>query len=309
MPKIAILGASGHIGRNLVWYLSQEKQYDLVLFSRDKSKLKNEIKSFCKKEALVTTYTNFDNYDYDVIMNCIGISDPKEIQQEESSIMMITEHYDNQIIEYLKKHRNSICINMSSGSVYGHKFINPVNDSSSCELDLNKPSPGLFYSAAKLYSEIKHRSLTDLNIIDLRIFGFFSRFIDVKTKFFMSELVSAIKYKEKFLTSPIDFIRDFVHPSDLFSLVQKCMNQSQLNTAYDVFSKAPISKFEIIDSLSKIYDFKYELGEEAFCSPTDIKQNYYSLSRKAEILGYSPKYSSLETIIDEIKYMLVDSSY
>lgn len=308
MSKVAILGASGHVGRNLVWYFSQEKQYDLVLFSREENKLKNEMQSFCKT-AIVATYANFDNHDYDVIINCIGSSDPKKIQQEGSSILSITEHYDNKIIEYLKKHRDSLYINMSSGSVYGHKFINPVNDSSSCELDLNKPSPGLFYSAAKLYSEIKHRSLTDLNIVDLRIFGFFSRFIDINAKFFMSELVSAIKCKKKFLTSSINFVRDFVHPSDLFSLVQKCMNQSQLNASYDVFSKAPISKFEIIDSLSKIYDFKYELGDKTFCSPTDIKQNYYSLSRKAEMLGYHPKYSSLETIIDEIKYMLVDSSY
>jgi nucleoside-diphosphate-sugar epimerase len=305
MPKIAILGASGHIGRNLVWYFSQEKQYDLVLFSRNHNNLKNTIKSFCREDMLVDNYTNFGRHDHDVIINCVGTSDPKEIQKQRSSIMLTSENYDNQVIEYMKKHGNSMYINMSSGSVYGHKFINPVDDSSYCELDLNNPNPGLFYSVAKLYSEIKHRSLTDLNIVDLRIFGFFSRFIDLKATFFMSELVSAIKYKEKFLTSPVNFVRDFVHPHDLFLLVQKCMNKVTINNTFDVFSKAPISKFEIIDSLSKLYDLKHEIREDkTFYSPTDIKQNYYSLSRKAEILGYSPKYSSLETITDEIKDIL-----
>lgn len=306
MPKIVILGANGHIGRNLVWYFSQENQNNLFLFSRNESKLKNEMKSFCKNNASVCTYDSFHNYDYDAIINCIGISDPQKIQKEGASIMQITEYHDNQIIEYLKKHKNAIYVNMSSGSVYGHKFINPVSDSTQCELNLNTPNQGLFYSVAKLYFEVKHRSLADLNIVDLRIFGFFSRFIDITTKFFISELVFAIKNKEKFQTTGDNFFRDYIHPSDLFSLVKKCINKTQLNSAFDVFSKAPISKFEIIDSLSKIYNLKYEISkDETFYSPTDIKQNYYSVSRKAEMLGFSPQYSSLETIIDEIKHILV----
>ena len=39
-----------------------------------------------------------------------------------------------------------------------------------------------------------------------------------------------------------------------------------------------------------------------FPSPTGFKKNYYSESRKAKLLGYKPQYSSIETIVNEMKY-------
>ena len=38
--KVAILGASGHIGENLIFYFSQKSNYELFLFSRNKTKIK-----------------------------------------------------------------------------------------------------------------------------------------------------------------------------------------------------------------------------------------------------------------------------
>ena len=39
------------------------------------------------------------------------------------------------------------------------------------------------YALSKINSEIKHRKLKHLNIIDLRLFSFFSRFMNLKSKF------------------------------------------------------------------------------------------------------------------------------
>ena len=35
MIKIAILGSTGHIGKNLTYYFGKEENYELFLFTRD----------------------------------------------------------------------------------------------------------------------------------------------------------------------------------------------------------------------------------------------------------------------------------
>lgn len=304
--NIAILGASGHIGKNLVLYFSKEKKYKLFLYSRDNNKLSKIINDIIPEYSCsINTYNSFDKFGYDVIINCTGISDPYEIKNNGSSIFNITEYYDNKILDYLEKNHSAFYINMSSGAIYGEEFIRPVEDSTYSKLIVNNPTPGNFYSIAKICSETKHRALKHLNITDLRLFGFFSRFIDLDSTFFMSELASSIKNDKTFLTNKIDFIRDFVHPKDLYALVEKCIHKKSINDAIDVYSMAPVSKFEILNNMSQKYDLKYDIKEDLnFYSPTGIKKNYYSLSRKAESIGYHPTYSSIDTIVSEIDHIL-----
>ncbi|MNC59396.1 hypothetical protein D3C75_1092010 [compost metagenome] len=90
-----------------------------------------------------------------------------------------------------------------------------------------------------------------------------------------------------------------MHPTDLDALIQLCMNSSNVNTAFDVYSLNSISKFEILDYFSKNYGLKYQIQEDASLqSATGSKTNYYSSNSKAEIIGYSPVHNSLQSIID-----------
>jgi nucleoside-diphosphate-sugar epimerase len=137
----------------------------------------------------------------------------------------------------------------------------------------------------------------------LRIFGFFSRFIDVNGGFFMSELIKAIKNNSEFVTDDIDMMRDYVNPSDFYALIKNCMLNKN-NDVYDVYSKEPVSKFTILQELSSKFDLKLTIKEKMNAvSPTGFKQKYYSLSKKANKIGYDPQYSSLETIINEIGHI------
>lgn len=304
--NIAIVGASGHIGKNLISYFSKDKKYKLFLFSRNEAKLRKIINDiFSGTDCFISNYNIFNKSQYDTIINCAGISDPYELQHNDSSILGITDYYDNKILNYLSKNSSTFYINISSGAVYGEEFILPVEDSSVSKLHANNPTSGYFYSLAKMYSEAKHRALKELNIVDLRLFGFFSRFIDLNSKFFMSELVSAIKGNTKFLTHKIDFMRDFVHPKDLCVLIEKCVENKSTNDAFDVYSKAPVSKFEILKEVSQKYGLQYVIKEKLdFTYPTGIKNNYYSISRKAKKIGYNPQFSSIETILSEIEHIL-----
>lgn len=304
--KIAILGASGHIGKNILFRFSKESDCELFLFSRTKNKLRKIINQMnIKNSFYVHEYKHFEDFDYNVIINCVGISEPTKIISYGNSLLNLTENYDNMILEYLGKNNSTLYINVSSGAAYGEDFANPANDKSIAKINVNHLHRGVFYSIAKINSEAKHRSLDNLNIIDLRLFAFFSRFMDLDSNFFLGQLVSALKKNQVFLTDKNNFFRDYVHPKDFFTLLKLCMRQKSVNDVFDVYSKDPISKFEILDSMSSKYGLKYKtINKKHFLSPTGIKKNYYSISRKAAKIGYKPHFSSAETIFDEIKFFV-----
>ena len=297
--NIAILGCTGHVGKNLMYYFGREETFELFLFSRDKRRISNSIQH-CEIRGSVSsrTYDEFSKLDYDVIINCIGISDSAKIESEEKMIMKLTEDFDQLILDYLKNNSDVKLINFSSGAVYGEEINSPINDTTSFSLNAHSQ-----YAIAKIQSETRHRNLAEFNIIDLRLFSFFSRFMDLSTRFLISEIISSINQKKKFITNEFDFYRDYIHPKDLFSLLKKCINKNPINDVFDLYSKKPIGKFELLNSLKDNFGLQYEIRPNSgFSSPTGFKKNYYSESRKAKLLGYEPQYSSIETIVNEMKY-------
>lgn len=302
--KVAILGSTGHIAQNLIFYFSQNRGCELFLFSRNKNKIKKNIRKFpLDFHFHIKNYDDFEKFNYDVIINCVGISNPETVNTNKVSILRITEQYDNLILDYLEKHNSTLYIFISSGASYGKEFPKAVTDITCAKFNINNLTPGDFYSIAKINAEAKHRSLKHLNIIDLRIFTFFSRFLDAHDSFLMSEIVFSLKNKKILYTNSIDITRDYVHPSDLCILIEKCI-KNPTNDVFDVYSKKPISKFEILKSISKKYGLKYVIKKDLkFSQPTGIKKNYYSKSTKAKKIEYKPKHSSLETILDEIQHL------
>lgn len=296
--KIGILGGTGHIGKNLIYYFSKNKKYELNLFSRELSSTEN-IDEF--KNMNIDNYEKLDSYELDTIINCVGISNPTKILEDNVDIKTITNRYDEQILSYLKKFSNSLYINMSSGAVYGENFIENVNERSI----ITKVQGINSYAESKIFIENKHRELNDYSIVDLRIFNFFSRYIDLNANFLLCQLVNAIKNKTVFITDSNDITRDFIHPSDFFRLVESCIQKNTINEVFDVYSKKPITKFEIIDLFEQRYDLEFKITNDSIeTSPTGAKKNYFSSSQKAGKIGYKPEFTSLDTIQDEIKFLL-----
>jgi len=297
--KIGILGGSGHIGRNLIYYFSMNNKFELNLFSREPTRSKNILKEF--KNINVYNYEKLNSCELDTIINCVGISNPNKLLDEKIDIKTITDKYDEQILSYLKKFSNSSYINMSSGAVYGENFVDNVNERTM----ITKKQEINPYAESKISIENKHRKLSGYSIIDLRIFNFFSRYVDLNASFFICQLVNAIKDKSKLITDGNNITRDFVHPSDFFNLVESCVRNNRINDVFDVYSKKPISKFDILDYFNEEFDLKFEIIDESMTiSPTGVKNNYFSSSKKASKIGYSPEFTSLETIQDEIKFLL-----
>ena len=304
--NISILGATGHIGKNLSIYFGKDKNFELFLFARDEKKLEKILTQYeSKNNFSIRKYDEFNDSRYDAVINCVGLSNPADIAVAEEESLETTETFDVLTLEYLKNFPKTKLINFSSGAVYGGQFSSPIKYTTLIDKNFNYMNIKSNYALATIRSEIKHRTLKNLNIIDLRLFSFFSRFINLDAKFLMCEVISSIMQNKKFLTDETDIYRDYIHPKDLFLYVKKCMAKDSLNDVFDICSKKPIGKFELLNFLKEKYGLQYEIepGVKSF-NPTGFKRNYYSESRKAESLDYKPEYSSIGTISDEISFII-----
>jgi len=306
--KIAILGATGHIAKGLIFNLGNSGGYDLRLFARSPERVSAFLAAIGMGDRFQAKYYDeFDRGSYDAIINCIGIGDPGKLKDAASSIFQITETFDNLVLGHLERHPESIYINISSGAVYGTDFSSPADENSRAVIDINSMDPAAYYGIAKLHSEAKHRAMKDFRIVDLRVFSYFSRFIDLDAKFMMSEVMSCILHGKEFVTGPDDIVRDYIHPEDLASLVKLCIAKRELNDALDVCSLRPARKFEILEKLSSLYGLKNAVKEShSELSATGKKTNYYSTNGKVRTTGFVPRYTSLETLCQETK-LIMDS--
>jgi nucleoside-diphosphate-sugar epimerase len=303
MEKIAILGATGHIAKSLIYNFKKSDKYRLYLFARSPEKLDSFLKTInYNKNIEKINLDYFASEKFDAIINCVGIGNPSKLKNIGPDIFRITEFYDNFILDYLTDNNSCTYINFSSGAAYGANFSIPAEIKKFFEININNICDKDNYGITKLYSEAKHRSYKNLNIVDLRIFAFFSRYIDLNSKYFIAELISCIKARKEFLTNNNNIIRDYVHPNDLFNLIDIFIKIRKTNDVFDVYSLKTITKFEILDYFAENYGLIYKIENGTFGeNATGVKDNYYSINKKAENIGYIPTFSSKDCIVGETK--------
>lgn len=94
--KIAILGATSQIARDLIVSFSVEEKMDLHLFARrldDVTKWLKDAGLFGR--YLVDEFPEFGTQEFDVILNFIGIGNPAKSVAMGASIFDVTLQYDN----------------------------------------------------------------------------------------------------------------------------------------------------------------------------------------------------------------------
>lgn len=303
--RIAILGATSHIAKGLIAAWGVRDDRELLLYARSPER----VLQFTARAGIpghaVLPVEEFGQSPCDVIVNCIGIGDPGRLSHDTAGIFSVTESWDGRVLHYLAAHSDALYINFSSGAAYGSDFRQPVDDGTPARFSLNHLAAGDYYGIAKLNAEAKHRAVPELNIVDLRVFSYFSRFIDLETKFFLSEVVTCLRQKKTFETGPVDISRDYVDPSDLLALVDVCIARRKVNDAFDVYSSAPVRKFEILDHFSREHGLNYTVLEGfSGATLTGIKDNYYSTSRRAATIGYLPRFTSLQAVAREAAVLL-----
>ncbi|MFA7653857.1 MAG: NAD(P)-dependent oxidoreductase [Candidatus Magasanikbacteria bacterium] len=307
--KIAILGATSNIARGLISNFLLDSKVELHLYTRSPEKLKIFFDALhCPNQprTINVGYQEFGNNPYDVIINCIGVGTRNKLQGDYTLYLTVTEEYDNMVIKYLCNIcPNAIYISFSSGVVYGGEFLAPAEEDTKNIIPVNHIKSEEYYTIARLNSETKHRSFNHLNIVDLRIFSYFSRYSSMGDSYFITDVMNSILNNKILITDNVNIVRDFIHPQDLYSMICQCIAAKRINSAFDVSSSKPVEKREIINYFASEYGLKYEIGWAAnHASPTGVKNNYYSRNNKSFKFGYKPVYSSMDAIKDESGFIL-----
>lgn len=290
--KIAILGATSHIAKGLIYHFSREGYKNIDLYARSKNKLEDFLKQInCPYTYPKKDFTDLYKYDYDVLINCVGLGTPAKVKEANGDVFKLTEEFDNMVLEYLRRHPRALYVNFSSGAVYN--------------ISVEDIKPEHYYGIAKLHQEAKHRVLNKLSIVDIRLFSYFSRFIDLDSGYFLTELLKSLKNKKVFAVDSRDFTRDFISSRDLFNLICLIIEAKPFNDAIDAYSSAPVSKIKLLKYFAKTHDLKYTFKHNLkLICPTGVKSFYCPKSKKAAGLGYKPKDSSIATVAREAKYIL-----
>lgn len=307
--NIAIFGANSYLAKDLITSFSHSNNATLDLYGRRV----DQIKLWLSTRLLENRYSahNYSSFNseipYDAIINFVGIGNPAQAIMCGASIFDITRQYDELVLGYLQKNADTKYIFLSSGAVYGDSFSEPVNERTSASIDINNIVPTDYYGIAKLCAEARHRSYADLNIIDLRVFNYFSSTMDLTTGFFISDTVRAIRDDTILQTTANNIYRDYLHPNDFYQIIKCVLSANAVNQALDCYTKAPIDKMTLLKEMEHHFGLKYSCAvNDNFCgvNATGLKEHYFSLNKRAELMGYQPTITSLEGVLQETNKIL-----
>lgn len=307
MTRIAVLGATSQIAKDLIRRVAAAASHDLILYARDCRTVEEWLTLLgLSGRYPVCAYNEYGQVEHEAVINFVGVGDPLRAAVMGGSIFDITLQYDQMVLNQLRQHPQRRYIFISSGAAYGSTFLQPADALTRAAVSINALTPQEYYSVAKLHAECRHRALPDFSIIDLRVFNYFSRTQNLDARFFVTDMLRAIRTGTLFQTSSDAMVRDYLHPDDFCQLVNRVLNAPPLNTALDCYSHAPVEKTTLLEGMATHFGLRYEFiaGHVAPVNATGTKPFYYSMNRKAQQLDYCPAYTSLDTVLTETEAIL-----
>lgn len=308
--RIAILGATSQIAKDLIISLANAEVGKLHLFARrtdDVSKWLAAVELTGRYP--VDEFSEFAQQEFDAVINFVGVGNPAQAVAMGNSIFDITLRFDKMVLDYLRTHPACRYLFLSSGAAYGSKFNEPATRDTPAVVAINNLTPQEWYGVAKLHAECRHRSHPDLAIIDIRVFNYFSRTQDISARFLITDILRAIRDKVVLKTTPDYIVRDFLHPSDFHKLVNALLAAPATNAAVDCYSRAPIDKPALLKAMQEKFGLRYEITEaQAGINATGGKPYYYSLNARAADFGYQPAFTALDGILQEADVILSSRS-
>ncbi len=301
--RIAILGATSHIAKDLVLSFSAQGAHTLVLFARRPSAVLQWLASVNLPDHYAVFAFDMFNSDqhFDAILNFVGVGNPVAAAAMGASIFDVTLQYDDLALGYVRQNPACRYIFLSSGAAYGASFEAPVDASTRATVPINNLQPQDWYGVAKLHAECRHRAQAHLPIVDIRVFNYFSHTQDMEARFLITDILRAIRDKAVLQTSIDYIVRDYIDPLDFCNLVNAILLAPATNAVVDCYSKAPVDKPALLAAMQETFGLQYKIVKTgAGINVTGGKPHYYSLSRRAAGFGYKPSVSSLGGILREM---------
>lgn len=306
LQRIAILGATSQIAKDLIISFSSDACKYLHLFARRPNDVTKWLKDVGLSERyLVDDYDVFGTHEYDAILNFVGVGNPAQAATKGASIFDVTLKYDELALNYVREHPDCRYIFLSSGAAYGSNFGAPADAESNALIPINNLQPQDWYGVAKLHAECRHRSLPHLAIVDIRVFNYFSHTQDIEARFLITDVIRAIKCNTVLEVSPDFIIRDFITPPDFLHLIECIIKTEPKNVAIDCYSKAPIDKLSLLRTMQEHFGLQFKFTEkQVLVNATGLKPHYYSRKKLQAKFNYLPEKTSMEGVLYEAALML-----
>ena len=308
--RIAILGATSQIAKDLVQSFAEKSSYELVLYARRPEVVAQWLSRVgLAGRFVVSDFAAFGpDEQFDALFNFVGVGDPAKAVAMGSTIFDVTLKYDELALNYVRKYPDCRYLFLSSGAAYGSSFDTPVDENTKAVIAINHLQPKDWYGVAKLHAECRHRAQAHLPIVDIRMFNYFSHTQDLDARFLITDILRAILDKTVLKSSSDNVVRDYLHPRDFYQLISAILSSPATNTAVDCYSLAAISKLNLLAEMQKKFGLRYEVTDENVgINATGSKANYYSLNTKASNFRYFPKLTSLEGLLIECEAVIKHS--
>lgn len=303
--KIAILGATSQIARDFIVCSDRDAACELSLYARRPDAVQDWLRSEGLRAHFTADFAVFGERDHDAVLNFVGVGNPAQARVLGASIFETTEQYDRLALDYVRRQSGCRYVFLSSGAVYGTGFSAPASVDTPATVPINAPEAQDWYALAKLSAECRHRSLTSLPIVDLRVFSYFSRRQDLAGRFLISDIVRAIRDGSELQTSSDFIVRDFLVPGDFHQLVLSILTAPPANCAVDGYSLAPIAKPDLLALMQTEFGLRYAVVPSVdTINATGSKTYYYSKNRRAANFGYRPRWTSRSGILEEARSLL-----
>ena len=128
--RIAILGATSQIAKDLLVAFAKQDNHELVLFARRPEIVMPWLASVgLSGRYAVKDFAAFSiDEHFDALLNFVGVGDPAQAAAMGASIFDVTLKYDQLALNYLEHDPLCRYIFLSSGAAYGSSFDAPVNE-------------------------------------------------------------------------------------------------------------------------------------------------------------------------------------
>ena len=298
---IRIVGASSAIAQDFLRVASKVgSEHMFHLYSRDFGFLP------ALKINNLTIFTHsFSDFEIaegcDAVLNFVGLGSPSRVALESSGLGPLDLKVDLACMRLLELNPEATYLYMSSGASYGSDFSIPAVDANELPEMSKFDLPREVYGWIKRSTEVRHRSLPQYKIINLRIFGYASRNMDLNAGFLLSDLAKSLLTGEPAQISTEITHRDFINPEFFHELVDYCLENNLPNTSLDLVSTSSLAKDELVAALEGIFGLKVKWEETPPKSNSISKCNYFSQSTRLGDYGFVNNKSALEMVIDELQ--------
>jgi nucleoside-diphosphate-sugar epimerase len=298
MLSIAILGATGQIGRGLAQALPRENQ--LHLFARTPAPVHRH-----GDRDHLKPLDSFGQHPYDIVINAAGPGSRRQQLSLGNPPWADAEALDLRIMKYLEHSTGTAYVHLSTGAVYGFNRDWPIPVGSHFRASAMDADRLDAYPLSKIAAEARHRAHRDLKIYDIRIFGYFSRYIGLDDGFFLSEVASALVQGTPLRTSSDDMVRDYIDQAELSAMISTLVCAKAPNGTFDIYSKAPVGKRELLEHLAREFglrvDYRASPVEPLAKLPKPVAP---SACRNAAAFGHVPRRSSKDIVTGEMRELL-----